>query len=100
MKSKCFLLKPQHAPNVQQYPGMAPVGQYQQYPVGQYPAQGTPQPAVHGAFDPGARFGAGATVNIPVSAKLLLFSYCVCVILTLKLTIHTNFTCDGACNGF
>ena len=64
-------MKPQHAPNIQQYPSMAPGGQYlrQQYPVGQYPAQGAPQPVVHGAFDSGARFGAGATVNVPVSAK-------------------------------
>lgn len=89
MKSNFFLFKPQQAPNVQQYPGMAPGGQYprQQYPVGQYPAQGAPQPAVHGAFDPGARFGAGATVNIPVSAKLLLFSYCTCY-------SHTQINCS------
>ena len=68
---------------------MAPGGYYprQQYPVGQYPAQGIPQPVVHGTFDAGARFGAGATVNIPVSSKLLQFScsFLFCVVFTLKL---------------
>ena len=69
-----FSMKPQPYPNVQQqYPGMVPGGHYprQQYPVGQYPAHGVPQQVVHGSFDPGARFGAGATANIPVSAMLL-----------------------------
>ncbi|XP_058954020.1 DAZ-associated protein 2-like [Pocillopora verrucosa] len=66
---------PQQAPSgmynpqlqMQQYPGMTAGGHYprQQYPVGQYPAQGPPQQLVHGAFDPGARFGPGSSVNIP-----------------------------------
>lgn len=72
-----FNMKPQQVPYIQHYPSMAPGGHYprQQYPVGQYPAQGPPQPAVHGSFDPGARFGTGATVNVPVSAKLPYFLF-------------------------
>lgn len=56
---------------------MAPGGYYprQQYPVGQYPAHGPPQPPVQGSFDPGARFGAGATVNIPVRPKIPHFNF-------------------------
>ena len=65
-------MKPQQVPNMQHYPSMAPGGHYprQQYPVGQYPAQAPPQPLVQGSFDPGARFGAGATVNVPVRPKI------------------------------
>lgn len=50
---------------------MAPTGQYptQPYPVGQYPAAGPPPNVIQGSFDPGARFNAGATVNVPVSAQ-------------------------------
>ena len=75
-------MKPQL--HMQQYPSMAPGGQYprQQYPVGQYPAQVPPQQMVHGTFDPGARFGPGSSVNIPVSAKLFRFYYCCIVILS------------------
>lgn len=51
----------------QQYPSMAPSGQYptQPYPVGQYLAQVPPPNVIQGSFDPGARFNSGATVNIP-----------------------------------
>lgn len=61
------IYNPQQVPNMQHYPSMVPGGHYprQQYPVGQYPAQGPPQPLVQGSFDPGARFGAGATINVP-----------------------------------
>ena len=70
-----FYVKPQQVPNMQHYPRMAPGGHYptQQYPVGQYPAQGPPQPLVQGSFDPGARFGAGATINVPVRPNIHLF---------------------------
>ena len=52
------------------YPSMAPTGYpTQQYHVGQYPMQGA-VPVVQGSFDPGARFNAGATVNVPVSTTL------------------------------
>ena len=66
-------MKPQL--QMQQYPGMTAGGHYprHQYPVGQYPAQGPPQQLVHGAFDPGARFGPGSSVNIPVRAKIFSF---------------------------
>ena len=39
--------------------------------MGQYPMQGA-MPVVQGSFDPGARFNAGATVNVPVSTLILL----------------------------
>ena len=64
-----FLMQAQQVPP-QQYAGAAPVGQYptqQPYPVGQYPGQALPPNMVHGSYDPGARFNAGASVNIPVS---------------------------------
>ncbi|XP_068715576.1 DAZ-associated protein 2-like [Montipora capricornis] len=65
--SSAYGMQPQQVP-IQQYPGMAPVGQYptqQPYPVGQYPGQVVPPNVVHGSFDSGARFNSGATVNIP-----------------------------------
>ena len=82
-----FYTKPQQVTNMQHYPSMAPGGYYprQQYPVGQYPAQGPPQPLVQGSFDSGARFGAGATVNIPVRPKIP--SFC---------SFSLNFHCKGS----
>lgn len=66
---------PQPYPQVQQHPGY---GQVYSQPYGQpnygqapppYPGVTTnptiPQPLVQGQFDSGARFGAGASVNIP-----------------------------------
>lgn len=63
-------MKPQQV--ARPYPSMAPTGYpTQQYHVGQYPMQGA-VPVVQGSFDPGARFNAGATVNVPVSTLILL----------------------------